>query len=223
MDADAPSVADEPATPRHATADRRWWDRNKLWLLLLAPLLALALAASGFRFARLYLPWNYTRPQVTAGTTLTFNQDWAYQAKLKGHRQATLTVVSVRTAESEDGRKAAPGAILYRIELEFSAAPNVLMEGCNVFLLGPDGTMYGRGSGTVDLPGATPGFSLSCVPRDAPGPSIDAVHDVIKTSERERPATWRVVESIALPEGVKPTQVRVQWDPPDYALLGVGT
>ena len=64
--------------------------------------------------------------------------------------------------------------------------------------------MYGRGSGTVDLPGAMPSFSLSCVPRDAPGPSIDAVHDVIKTSERERPATWRVVESIALPEGVKP-------------------
>jgi len=208
------------SAPRRA-AGRRWWERNRLWVLLLVPLLALALASSGFRLVRVYLPWTYTRPQIAHASTMTFTQDWSYNTRLRFHRQVTITVVGVQVVDAEGGRRAAPGASLYRVELRLAADPDVMLDLCAVKLLGPDGTVYGTDAGKVDIPGADQPFAIACVPADAPGPTLDVVKDEVRPSETPRPASWSVVASVALPTSVKPTQVRVQWTEPDYAVLDV--
>jgi len=217
VDHGAPPGGDAPGPVAH----RRWWERNRLWVFLLVPLLALALASSGFRLVRIYLPWNYSRPQIAHASAMTFSQDWRYNSRLTFHRQATIKVRGVTVVDAEGGRRAAPGATLYRVELQLDADPDVLMTGCDIMLLGPDGTRYGVSGAKVDIPGADQPFGIACVPAEAPGPTVDVVTDEVTPSDSPRPTTWTIVTSVALPSAVKPTQVRVQWTEPDYAVLDV--
>lgn len=217
-------TATPAATARRVTQGRTWWARNKLWLFLLAPLLALALATTGFRLVRIYLPWHYTRPQQTAASTLPFAQDWSYNSRMRFHRTVTITVVSVEPVNADGGRTAAPGGMLYRVGLQFAAPPDVILDGCTVLLVGPDGTLYGDNAGKVDAPASsTPSSTttIRCVPEDSPGPTIDPLKDEIEPAATPRPASWSVTTSIVLPSAVKPAQVRVQWVEPDYAVLAI--
>ena len=44
--------------------DSMWWRRNRTWVFLLLPLVALAVAASSFRLTTLYLRWEWSQPTV---------------------------------------------------------------------------------------------------------------------------------------------------------------
>lgn len=201
-----------------------WWARNRLWVLLLVPLLLVALAATAFRLQRLYLPWDWTRPHTTSTSTLRFEQDVRLSASTTRHRSVGITVVNVIPVRQFQGAVAASGATLHAVTLELTAEPDVILDLCDIALLGPDGTEYGRTAGQLDDPSkkfSSKSSVLDCVPPDAPGPTWDPFGNKLVPGEVERPRTWRVETRVAVPEGVRPDRVVVRWQTPDYAVLRV--
>lgn len=196
-----------------------WWRRNRLWLALLVPLLALALAASSYRLTTLYLPWQWSRPQVVARTG-TFTQTFRDTERVTWTRTVTVTVQQVARTTVVAGEAAAPGAQLWLVELEFAAAPDQLLDGCTIELEDAAGTIYGGSGAKVDRAGR-PQLTAqrsACVPQDAPGPTRDFTGELVP-SPIERPPRWTSAASLALPGDVEPVAVRVLWDKPDYLKL----
>jgi len=201
---------------------RAWWKQNRTWLALLIPLLALALGASAFRLTRLYLPWEYHRPQVSATNTMRFTQSFSKGNSTTFTRTVDITVTAVEAVSDYDGHIPIEGGTMYRIDLAFAAAPDQMLKGCTVALIGPDGTQYGtQAAQNTDLRARQTFASPDCVPNDAPGPDWDGLSDTLVPATVERPAQWSRSIAVTLPPSVPPTQVRISWDAPEYALLQV--
>lgn len=200
-----------------------WWARNRAWVALLLPLVLLAVAASSFRLTRIWLPWNFTRPVVASGTSMTFHEDFVVDVNKTLSRTVDISVLAVEPVPSLDGRLPAPGATLHRVDLRFAADPDVILRGCTIELVGPDGTEYNATSGQVDAPGTTQ-FSnpdTDCVPFETPGPTWDGFSNTIEPAEVERPRNWTRSVAVAIPSTVEPAQVRIQWQAPNYVLLEI--
>ena len=199
-----------------------WWRRNRLWTALLVPLLLAALSASSFRLVTLYLPWEWSRPTVAGATAGTLRQTFLAFDGTRRHREVRVAVVGLERHESIGDAKAAAGGVLWRIELRLEAAPDQLLQGCNVELTDAAGTRYDYRSGLVaasDDSYFQPPVLIDCVPTDAPGPTLDPLSGEPVPSPVERPSTWRQEVLIAMPEGVTPTALRIGWSRPEYLVL----
>lgn len=198
-----------------------WWRRNRLWLALLLPLLALAISASSFRMLRLYLPWEWSRPVVAHATTGTLRQGFRGADNAERTREVTVSVLSATPQQQVDRAGAVPGGTLWRVELELSAAPDQILDGCTVELTDADGTRYGHSAGQqqADDRFFLPPVLIDCVPPDAPGPRLAPFTGVLEPSPTERPPTWRQTVAIAMPAGVEPTSVRIMWSLPEFLVL----
>lgn len=199
-----------------------WWKRNRLWLALVVPLLALALAASSFRLFTLYLPWQWSAPIASDTSVGTLKQRYLELDGVERDREVRVEVVSLEPRESVDGLVAVDGATLWRIELELTAAPDQFLEFCDIELSDAAGTRYDFRSSVVpeDPDGFNPPpFALRCVPEDAPGPTLAPFSDEVIESPVDRPRTWTTEALIAVPNGVTPTAVRVGWQQPEYLVL----
>lgn len=206
--------------PNQSAPGPTWWSRNRAALLALPPLLLLAAGAASFRYFTLYQPNEYTRVQRAAGPAVTFRERFrsaGFGTQGMYDRQVTITVRSLRTAPAFEEQRAAGGAALWVAELTFQAAPDVPLEGCQIFLLDAQGTVYGDRAGKLGMPQDF--RPLPCVPPDAPGPTFDITGKLMPAEGPARPASWTVRRAVALPEGVQPARVRVAWAPPNYAEL----
>lgn len=197
-----------------------WWRRNRLWLGLLVPALALALAASAFRLVTLYLPWDWSRPTVAHDTTGTFRQDYEGLDGVNRTREVTVTVDTLEQASSYEGSLPAPGATLWVLTLTLSAEPDQILDTCKAVVIDAEGVRYsvgreGQVSDGTDLLWAHRRFD--CVPEDTPGPRFTGA--TVEEPEFPRPSTWSVTGAVAVPEGVTPTTVNVAWLQPDYLVL----
>lgn len=201
-----------------------WWRRNRLWLALLVPLLLLAIAASSFRMVRIYLPWEWSLPIVAHGPSGTLRQEFLGFDNVRYTRTVDVQLVSVRSARQVGDVRAAPGALLWRTTLGFSAAPDQMVDACRVELVDAAGRTYDVRGAQEDTrtgdPVSTLG-GLKCVPEDAPGPTIEPFTGVHVPSPVERPGSWELEFVIALPEGTPPEQVLVKWHEPEYLVLDV--
>ncbi len=198
-----------------------WLRRNRLWLLMLAPLLLLAVATSSFRLVTLYLPWEWSRPTVAHAPTGTLRHQFLGSDDVRREREVTVTIVSARSVPSSDGILPAPGAALWQIELEFVASPDQILQFCTIELADAAGTRYGNQGGKVDADGE-PTFANAlqfCVPEDAPGPTLESFTGQLVPSPEERPATWRLTYALGLPSDAEPTELRIGWDRPEYLVL----
>lgn len=198
-----------------------WWRRNRLWLALLLPLLALAVSASSFRMLRLYQPWEWSRPIVAHATTGTLRQEFRGFDNAQHTREVRVSVLSATPEQQIDRAAAVPGGTLWRVELELSAAPDQFLDGCTVELADADGTRYGHSAGQqpADDRFFLPPVLIDCVPPDAPGPRLAPFSGVLEPSPVERPPTWRQTVAIAMPVGVEPTSVRIMWSLPEFLVL----
>lgn len=204
-----------------------WWRRNRLWLALLLPSLALALAASAFRLTSLYLPYEWSAPTVPGGTAGTLTQRFLGFDDERHTRRVGVTVVDVEQTPELDGSAAIDGATLWRVELEFTAAPDQLLAGpCTIQLKGDDGAHYGYSGGRTaadpdDPTYFPPVMAPGCVPPETPGPDIEPYTGELVAAETPRPETWRVTTSMVLPSSVTPVEVRVGWTPPEHLVLAL--
>lgn len=199
-----------------------WWRRNRVWLGLLVPALALALAASAFRLVTLYLPWEWSRPTVVHAPTGAFQQDFTGLDGVDRTRQVSVTVDSLEQADTYDGSLPAPGATLWVLTLTLSADPDQILDGCKAVAVDADGVRYsvgreGQVSDGTDLLWADRRFD--CVPADTPGPRFVGV--TLEEPTVPRPPTWSVTGTVAVPDGVTPTSVQVAWLQPAYLVLDV--
>lgn len=198
-----------------------WWRRNRLWLLALAPLALLAVAASSFRLVTLYLPWEWSRPTVAHTQTGTLRQQFLGFDDRHHRREVRVTALSTAATPVSGKVHPAPGATLWRTELEFTASPDQILNSCTIELVDAQGVRYGTRGGKVDDRGESSYVNLfeTCVPEDAPGPTLEPFTGRLVPSPSERPGTWRAEYLVAMPSGVEPTAVRVGWDRPDYLVL----
>lgn len=199
--------------------DSMWWRRNRTWVFLLLPLVALAVAASSFRLTTLYLRWEWSQPTVLRAPGV-FTQSFQDVEDVRRTRTVTLGVDQVARTTVFDEDQAAPGAQLWLVELTFAAAPDQMLDNCTIELEDAAGVRYDSTGAKVDSRGKTESMPArpACVPVDAPGPRVDFTGEVVP-SPVERPASWQVQAALALPAGVEPTAVRVMWDKPGYAKL----
>lgn len=216
-----PAPSDPPpvngATP---PSEQNWWARNRVPLLLLLPLLALAVLASSYNLFVLYRPTHITRPHQASGPTLTYHEtvsDSNFGAKATTYsRKVDMTLESVRPTSTYQGERAAKGARLWVVTLEFRAPPGVILEGCHLALVDTEGVVYGDSAGKS----GTPQWDTGCVPREAPGATLSFDGSVV-TEGNPRPPAWQVQRTVSMPEGRQPHFVRVAWQTPDYAQFDV--
>lgn len=196
-----------------------WWRRNRLWLALLLPLLALALAASSFRLSNLYLRWEWNQPVVVHGSGV-YTQNYQDTRNNQRTRTAKVGIAQLARTTVVAADHPAPGTELWRIDLDFEAAPDQFLAGCTIEFEDAAGVRYGTQGAKVDASGRPNPLPRrpECVPSDAPGPELDWFGELVSPSV-PRPGTWKVVASVAMPEGVRPTAVRVLWDKPGYLKL----
>ncbi|MBB1493786.1 hypothetical protein J4N02_10655 [Propioniciclava sp. MC1595] len=202
-----------------------WWRRNRFWLALLVPLLFLAVVASSFRLVNIYLPWDWTRPIVAHDTSGTLRQDFLGFDDVRREREVRVQVLSAVPQQVHGDAKAAAGAVLWRILLEFEAAPDQFLDSCTIELQDAEGTRYGHEGGMESVDGSgTPWearLAQRCVPESAPGPTLEPFTGKLVPSPVERSRTWRLEYLIATPEAVEPTALRVGWHYPEYLVLEV--
>lgn len=199
-----------------------WWKRNRLWLALAVPLLALALAASSFRLFTLYLPWEWSAPVTPNASQGTLTQRYVELDGVRRDRKVDVRVVSLETHERYDGLIAVEGARLWRVALELTATPDQFLEFCDIELTDAAGNRYDFRSSIVpeDTQSFNPRpFTLRCVPEDAPGPTLSPFSDEVIEPTVERPGSWTIDALIAVPDGVTPTAVRIGWQQPKFLEL----
>lgn len=185
-----------------------WWRRNRIWLALLLPALALALAASSFRLVRLYLPWEWSQPIVADATTGTLQQPWTDIDGTPQTRNVTVTADMLTTASASEGLMPAEGSTLWLLHLTFSADADQSLSQCTVELVDAEGVRYTAGTaGTVEDPAAPASYGagrFDCVPVDTSAP---------------RPASWTRTAMIVIPDGRTPVAIRIGWTKPVYLVL----
>lgn len=200
-----------------------WMKRNGVFLALLLPALALALALSSWRMLNLHLPMSWSRPIVAQGSTGVYEQDFLGFDGKTHHRRVEVEVRELEQVHTYEGSRAADGANLWRVELRLTAPPGELLDDeCTLELVDADGTRYAMRNSQVqadDDPLYAPVFLFSCVPDDAPGPSFDPFTGEVTDSGTQRPPSWDIEGAIAVPEGVTPAWVRLAWAMPEHLLL----
>ncbi len=174
-------------TPAHGS----WLHRNRVWLALLVPLVALALAASSWRWVTIYRPAEQTAAhRAEAGTA---------------HLRQTVLVKDSDEPLSID---IDPDQPLLR-----GCGATVRDQHDAVYRAG-FGTIAHPGADEGDI-------ATDCLPDDAPGPLYDPLAGGVEQPDEggARPASWVVNFLFVLPEGRTPAELRVVFDLPDYAVL----
>lgn len=202
---------------------RSWWRRNGGWLLAMPLILALTIAASSQRMVNTHLRWRNINPVTAVDGTAHLSQDFEYFEEQ--HRlEVTATVVSISNPDHlEEGWRtlvAAPGGVLWQIDVEFRADPDQILPPCQGLLVS-DGVKYGPNAAKVDVKtgdhGGLPGtYLLQCVPPDTPGPRFDPFSSRIEPAETPRPAHWVSSFTFVLPAGVTPEELHLWWHEPQY-------
>lgn len=190
-----------------------WWQRNRLPLVALLPLTALALAATSYQLTTFYLPNKYLRPQTATGKSLNYHETFVSGGKTY-QRRVTLSLLGLSSRPAEVRE-----VTLWDVHLKLEAAPDVPLASCEVALIDTQGRLYG--TGLAGLPQAEQRTFLACTPYDATGPTFDLQGKLLPTDGAVRPPAWEVEATVALPTGQTPRFVRVAWQPPHYALIPV--
>lgn len=201
-----------------------WIGRNRVWLILIVPLLLIAMGVSSFRLVTLYLPWQWSDPVVVKGSEGHFEQTFVDVDGVKRHRSVDVEVVSTQITDEFEGVAPVEGAVMWQVVLEFNAEPDQYLYGCEVELSDKQGNRYSYAGGLeASEPDGfylTP-YLLACVPEDAPGPRAEVLGEQIGEVGEERPLSWRQTVLIATPQDVVPTKVRIGWSKPVYLVLDV--
>lgn len=202
---------------------KQWWRRNGWWLLAIPFLAALALVASSQRLVGLYLPWETSRALPATDDVVHYAQDFRVM-DITAHREVTVRLLDVAPIDGTPTTLAADGGQLWQVTVEFNAASDQVLDGCQAALVA-DGNRYGQSGGKVstnpDDP-YSPGLALlRCDPVDTPGPNYAPYGTELEMPETPRPTTWSTQITFALPEGAQPDEFQIWWDTPEYASFPI--
>ena len=200
-----------------------WWRRNLPWLVVLLPLLALAFAASSQRFVNYFMPWEHTAPQYADEQgVVEFHQEFK-GIEIQHERDVTIRLLDVGQADVVGAQKAAAGGQMWKVRVEMSAEPDVVLSPCEVALVA-DGKEYGFGAAVE--PAEADGFAMpslfpNCESPDSEGPSFGVFDDTVTMPAVPRPEKWEVEFGIVVPQGVEPEEFRMWWVTPEYASFPI--
>lgn len=196
--------------------------RTTWWLAALPLILVVAVLASSQRMLNIHLAWELTTPVRATDRTAHLVQTYDHFGE--SHQlEVTVTVLKVSSLpEVQVGRqrlRPPPGGVLWQIDTEFQAPPDVVLYYCETVLFS-DGVSYSPHAGKIDVDtgvGLTRnGNGLSCTPAETPGPQHEFTGPGIRPAEEPRPTRWQQSFSFALPAGVQPEEFRLWWHRPQY-------
>lgn len=194
-----------------------WWRRNRLWLALLVPLLAAAIASSSWAYFTLYRPQQYHRVQPAVDGRVHFVQ----HTRSTGYDytiDTTMQLISFAPVTGNDW-SVPSGQQLWRSTMRFEADPQTLLNGCRLSLVDQHGRKYAPNLGvkSESSRARTTVMEMECTPSGKSGPVLIMGKVLPPSSGSERPGTWEISQLWALPNDVTPTRLRVAWSAPDYA------
>jgi hypothetical protein len=195
-----------------------WLRRNRWALISLVLLIPLAVLASSFRMINVYLPWTYHARHASSDGRVHLQQTYN-----GNERDITIDVTASLFAVDHGttfGKiSAVPGSTLWKVSVSLYAEPDVILNGCSVWLVDGQEREYGTEGGKTAEYSSDLQDRAACVPKNAPGPKYDYFSNAITPSEVTRPPSWCFDVYIAVPSDVKPTKVRLGWHEPDYVEL----
>lgn len=192
-----------------------WWRRNRWALLGLVALIPLALVASSFRLLVAYLPWTYDVAHRSAAGPVHLQQTY------NGNERditvdVTAALAGLTSSTTAGDIEAVPGATLWQVTFNFSADPDVVLQGCEIWLVDAQNREYGTYGGKDSKGFSDLGNMPTCVPRNSEGPMYDYFANEITPSQNPRPRDWTYTAYLAMPIGVEPAKVRLAWHEPDF-------
>lgn len=189
---------------------------QRVALIALPVLLALAVAASSQRMVDLWWPFGmHDQVETDARGTARFDTTIELQsgrAPLRvSVRHVSTQPATIVTLLGDEQVPVPPGFDAWRVRVHVAADPTAVLSACQVLLRDTEGREYGAGTralrdGVLDLG--------SCQPRGIDNPSgldIDADRATDRPPEYDRDAVF------LLPEGATPAVVRVSPDLHHYA------
>ena len=211
-----------------------WWQANRWYLIALVPVTVAALAVTAFQAVVLVVPWT-PREVANSDTSIRFTTadshavypgpvDYSVTITLKG-----VAPVSELPPESSLASKlygpttAAPGARLWRVDLDFDADPDMALGECALSVMDAHEQHYSADAGKLSegVPYVPP-LASSCVPKETPGPWTDLYFDVQPPFEDPRPARWTKSAYFAVPTTVIPDRVRIDLGSSGYKTINLG-
>jgi hypothetical protein len=203
---------------------RSWFRRNRWGLLALPVTAALAVGANAQRLHDYWWDQDLRHAAATGGQSewVTWS-DSCSDATGDGTRTFRVKVTdAVSTADAGPSADAAdldlPSDLTgWRITMDFEAAPDQVLFGCQLALLDDNGNRYMYRAIVNDLNQDI----WPCVPEDHPGPrpSITAGEPRTMMPGEERPAQWTTRPVVVVPRGATITQVLLWWEQPDYLAV----
>lgn len=195
---------------------RSWWRRNRNWLAVVVPVVAIAVLATAFRWFMIYQPNEWSRPTKAEGSTGTLHQEYTGQDGNRTSLDVTVTLGGVSEISEFEEAKAAPGGTMWLVELNLTADPEQDLASCMISLIDDQQVRYE--ASTVDLGAGNNAGKVG---------STDSILwdtnrlDCVPEGFGERPATWTVQAAIVLPTGTAPTSVEIGWRKPQYLTFSI--
>ncbi|WP_157731232.1 hypothetical protein [Corynebacterium glaucum] len=200
---------------------------RKIWWAT-APLAAgLMLAASSQPYFSLYRPWALTKEHVVAAEGGHFSLpvgEWGLQdtqATTDLAHEAEIKILGFQEIVHNEqiGIYPPDGFTTWLVLMEWNAPSDSLLSRCGMWFTGSDGKDYPRSdfvfSSDVD---ENLQARESCTPPRAGGPKQDWDTGEV-TTEEPRPEQWRKLAPIAMPNGVRPTELHFLWLKPHYVTI----
>lgn len=193
-----------------------WWQTNRWWLAVLPVVTVLMVGASSYRVEQFW--WQRGHHHEVAAVAPGESGSVSFSSSSSGYTrtfEVRLAGGVTRTEElpdmfAIDNDTLPEGMVVGEVSLDFEAAPDQSLRGCEVSFVGRDGVVYGAVGDPL-----TQGFL--CVPEDTPGPYTDDT----PTDTPERPSTWSTSAQALIPADAEITEIRVWWNHPEYVTLRV--
>ena len=211
----------------------RGWLRRNRWGLMLLPVVLIA--SAGAASSRLEDYWwdKGMRGAQHPDSSGVVHYDDGYDDGFVSYPiKADISLASFEQVDSlpaYTGTERIPatvptGGVLWAVTLHFAVDPSIVMRGCNVAIMGEDGSRYDADTGDYHSTGEGPIYF--CAPNDSPGPQVQVgstegpVADTTPGTTA-RPPTYDTVVYVVTPRTAKPRSVRVWFSNPTYAELPI--
>lgn len=194
---------------------------RKFWWATAPVAVVAMLAATAQPYFSLYRPWAWTNErQVGAAGHFDLPPREAVGATHAAHIEVAGFQLLDDAQEQHLDIHPPEGFGAWLIMTQWDAPAESVLAGCRMWVTGSDGRTYNLTDGVFGGAALIDDLSQAsaCVPPREAGPRFDAVAGSVVEGD-PRPAKWRKITPVAMPDGVQPTRLHIGWEEPRYVTV----
>lgn len=125
--------------------ERKWFTRNKWWLIGLVPAVAAVAVTSSFRYVQVYLPNTYSASaSAAAGESVRFDREYRNE-DATFRRSGEVKLIGLQKVDQSEVKLFKPTAPvdIWAVGFDWKAPSDVPLSWCDAWLVAEDGEEYG--------------------------------------------------------------------------------